>query len=89
MAAPARFERTTYRLGGGCSILLSYGASEIRLKFQQAEDLAFGQTLAPPQKFQFGHEGALDNLCSESGDKIDHRGHGAAGSQQIIGDHDP
>jgi hypothetical protein len=26
MAAPARFERTTYRLGGGCSIQLSYGA---------------------------------------------------------------
>ncbi len=26
VAAPARFERTTYRLGGGCSILLSYGA---------------------------------------------------------------
>ncbi len=27
MVTPARFERTTYRLGGGCSILLSYGAS--------------------------------------------------------------
>ena len=26
MVTPARFERTTYRLGGGCSILLSYGA---------------------------------------------------------------
>ena len=27
MVTPARFERTTYRLGGGCSIQLSYGAS--------------------------------------------------------------
>ncbi len=26
MVTPARFERTTYRLGGGCSIQLSYGA---------------------------------------------------------------
>ena len=26
MALPARFERATFRLGGGCSILLSYGS---------------------------------------------------------------
>ncbi len=25
VASPARFERATFRLGGGCSILLSYG----------------------------------------------------------------
>ena len=25
LAFPRRFERPTYRLGGGCSILLSYG----------------------------------------------------------------
>ena len=25
LARPGRFERPTYRLGGGCSILLSYG----------------------------------------------------------------
>ncbi len=29
MVTPARFERTTYRLGGGCSILLSYGARSL------------------------------------------------------------
>ena len=27
MAAPGRFERPTFNLGGCCSILLSYGAS--------------------------------------------------------------
>ena len=26
LALPARFERATFRLGGGCSILLSYGS---------------------------------------------------------------
>ena len=25
LASPARFERAAFRLGGGCSILLSYG----------------------------------------------------------------
>ncbi len=28
MAPPTRFERVTFRLGGGCSILLSYGGKD-------------------------------------------------------------
>ena len=31
VALPARFERATFRLGGGCSILLSYGSIKISL----------------------------------------------------------
>ena len=30
LARPARFERTAFRLGGGCSILLSYGRKSTR-----------------------------------------------------------
>ena len=29
LASPMRFERTTYRLGGGCSVQLSYGDSAL------------------------------------------------------------
>ena len=32
MASPARFERATFRLGGGCSIQLSYGDMHIQIE---------------------------------------------------------
>ena len=37
MALPARFERATFRLGGGCSILLSYGSIAIKLSHSTAD----------------------------------------------------
>ncbi len=37
MVTPARVERATYRLGGGCSILLSYGASQTKKSNQLDE----------------------------------------------------
>ena len=36
MVTPARVERATYRLGGGCSIHLSYGADAT--EFSKASD---------------------------------------------------
>ncbi len=66
MAAPGRFERPAYRLGGGCSIQLSYGAGfKFTLKVEEAENLTFWQTLAAFQKVQLCHKGTLDNFCTE------------------------
>lgn len=41
MASPGRFERLTYRLGGGCSIQLSYGdiCFEYRITIKTAQFL--------------------------------------------------
>lgn len=37
LASPARFERAAFRLGGGCSILLSYGSIAIKLSHSTAD----------------------------------------------------
>ena len=40
MAHPARFERATFRLGGGRSILLSYGCTKHILLYGKEGDLS-------------------------------------------------
>ena len=63
LAAPRRFERLAYRLGGGCSIQLSYGAVLIFiLKVEEAVNLTFWQTLAAFQEVQLCHKGTLNNF---------------------------
>ncbi len=89
LAAPARFERTTYRLGGGCSIQLSYGAfwnprNARGSELQQAENLSLGQPLSPLQELQFSKETAFNYLGPQIFHQFHDGSHSAAGGQQVV-----
>ena len=56
LASPARFERATFRLGGGCSIQLSYGDMKYASILSDLAEAVKGRDrkkIAPFRKFSF------------------------------------
>ena len=72
MARPAGFEPTTYRLEGGCSILLSYGRmrgawGNYRIGFQACQDRR-GPAVGPaPKKLEQDRQRRAKNWRGAAG----------------------